>query len=60
MVMEAVGMGVGGSSLPFNLELPNWHELLTSEDFSAISPVFCSLFLFKVVPRVNKIQVITD
>lgn len=60
MVMAAVGMGVGASSLSFNPELPNTYQLPTSEDFSAASQVFCSLFLFKVVPRINEIQVITE
>lgn len=36
------------SSLFFSIELPNWCQLLTTEDFTVISPVFClcSLFLF--------------
>lgn len=60
MVTEGVGMSVGRSSLSFNPELPNWYQLPTSEDSPAISPVFCSLFLFKVAPRINEIQVITE
>lgn len=56
MAMEAVGMGVRGSSLSLSPDLPNWCQLPTSEDLSArIFQVFCSLFLFKVVSRINKI-----
>lgn len=58
--MEAIGMGAGRLSLSFNLELPNCCQLLTSQDFSAVSPMFCSVFLFKVAPGMNEIQVMAE
>lgn len=60
MLMEAIGMGAGRLSLSLNLELPNWCQLLTSQDFSAVSLMCCSVFLFKVAPRIYEIQVIAE
>ena len=53
-------MGAGRLSLSLNLELPNWCQLLTSQDFSAVSLMCCSVFLFKVAPRIYEIQVIAE